>query len=226
MAKIQTSIGVIIAALCCWTGASLAQTEAQCLQGFAVKSGKSVTYIAANANGQFKAPVTMTCIEAETFRERLYITMDKGIYDSEVVLREKLAKSKASLDKLERELQTAVDAAAIKAKIAAATVIVYTPAAIASTAACASAVVDGVGIVACGPAVKSALAATSGWIALTSFAGDVAALKAKAQSEIQKNNTAIAAITQQMDATKAKNIKENYSTLFVAICRAVKEQCL
>jgi hypothetical protein len=226
MAKIHTSIAVVVATLCCWTGTSFAQTEAQCQQGFAVKSGKSVTYIAVNANGQFKAPATMTCNEAEAFRERLYISMDKGIYDSEVILKGKLATSKAALDKLEQELQTAVDAVTIKAKIAAATVIVYTPAAIASTAACVSAVIDGFGIVACGPAVKNSLAATSGWIALTSFAGDVATLKAKAQAEIQKNKTALAAITQQLDATKAKNIKEYYSNLFVAICRAVREQCL
>ena len=223
MNRIDAIAVVMILALCCWTKPSIAQTEAQCLKGFAVKPGKSVTYIAANASGQFKAPVTMTCDEAETFRERLYISMDKGIYEFEIVLRSKLAASKTALDKLEQELKTAVDAVAIKAKIAAATVIVYTPAAIASTAACISAVIDGVGIVACGPAVKNSLAATSGWTALTLFAGDVATLKANAQAEIQKNRTAIGAITQQLDATKAKNIRENYSNLFVAICRAVKE---
>ena len=112
MAKIHTSIAVVVATLCCWTGTSFAQTEAQCLQGFAVKPGKSVTYIVANASGQSKAPVTMTCNEAETFRERLYISMDKGIYDSEVILKGKLATSKAALEKLEQELQTSVDAVA------------------------------------------------------------------------------------------------------------------
>lgn len=214
------------AALFCMTDSSLAQTEAQCLQSFAVKPDKSVSYIAVNAGGQFKAPVTMTCVQAENFRERLYISMDKNIYDSETILRAKLAASATALDKLEQELNSAVDSAAIKAKVATATVIVYTPAAIASTVACISAVIDGVGVVACGPAVKNSLSATAGWIALTTFAGDVATLKANAKAEIQKNKAAIAALTQQLDVTKAKNIKDNYSNLFVAICRAVKDQCL
>lgn len=219
-----TSIFSATAILCFCTGASLAQTEAECLQSFAVKP-QAVTYIAVNSSGQIKAPVTMTCNEAEAFRERLYVSMDKGIYDSEIVLRSKLATSTAALDKLEKELQTAVDAVAIKAKISAATAIVYTPAAIASTVACISSVVNGVGIVACGPAVRNSLAATSGWIALTTFVGDAATLKANAQSEIQKNRVAITLVTQQLDAATARNIKDNYSNLFVAICRAVKEQC-
>lgn len=226
MNRIFTGAIVVAATLFCMTDSSFAQTEAQCLQGFAVKPANSVTYIAANAAGNLKAPVTMTCIQAETFRERLYISMDKNIYDSEIVLKAKLTASATALNKLEQELNTAVDAVAIKTKIAAATAIVYTPAAIVSTAACISAVIDGVGIVACGPAVKNSLSATAAWTALTSFTGDVATLKANAQAEIQKNKAAIAAVTQQLDATKAKNIRDHYSNLFVAICRAVREQCL
>jgi hypothetical protein len=217
---------VLLLGLCCWSNYAHSQTEAECLQSFAVKQGNSVSYIASSMNGQIKAPATMSCLEAETFRERLYVGMDKGLYDSETVLRSRLTASKSALEKLEIDLKDAVDAAAVKAKLAAAGAIVYTPAAVASTVACISAVIDGAGVVACGPAAKNSLAATTAWVTLSSFTGDIAKLKANAQGEIQKIKSTINTVSQQLDATKTKNITENYSNLFVAICRAVKQQCL
>jgi hypothetical protein len=217
---------VVLIGLCCWSHHAHSQTEAECLQSFVVKQGNNVSYITSNMNGTIKAPVTMSCVDAETFRERLYVGMDKGLYDSESVLRSRLTASKSAMERLEGDLKDAVDAVAIKAKLAAAGAIVYTPAAIASTAACISAVIDGVGVVACGPVVKNSLSATTAWVTLTSFTGDIAKLKAIAQGEIQKAKTTISTVSQQLDATKAKNIRDNYSNLFVAICRAVKEQCL
>jgi hypothetical protein len=92
--------------------------------------------------------------------------------------------------------------------------------------ACASAVVDGIGLAACGPAVKNSLAATTAWISLQSFAGDAAALRTAARGEIGRIQALISKTEQQLDATKAKSMKDHYSNLFVAICRAVKEQCL
>jgi hypothetical protein len=51
-------------------------------------------------------------------------------------------------------------------------------------------------------------------------------LKTRARIEIGKAQAAIASLNQQLDATRAKIIKNNYSQLFLGISRAVQQQCL
>lgn len=204
-----------------------AQTEAQCLQGFAVKPNKSVTYLVVDPSGQTKVSTnTMTCVDAERFRERLYISMDKGIYDSEQSLRGRLTAADSALTKLSADLAAANDEARTKALISGGSVTMATVSAIGMTAACASAVVNGAGVAACGGAVATSYAAMKEWSELVSSAQSWAATKTAAQAEITKQRARVTALSQQLDATRAKNIRDNYSALFVGICRAVKDQCL
>jgi hypothetical protein len=98
--------------------------------------------------------------------------------------------------------------------------------AIATTVACASAPVTGAGLAACGVAAGSAVAAVQAWDDFRIHTGTVLELKTKALVEMQKLDTEITILEQQLSAASAQNIKNNYSHLFLAICRAVREQCL
>jgi hypothetical protein len=206
---------------------ALSQTESQCLQSFNVKTDKNVTYIATDQAGQHKVSVnTMSCVDAERFRTTLYVAMDKQIYDSEQVLKNQLAAAQSALDKLTNDLNSTNNQANMKAILLGAGTTFATLKAISTTAACASTVVDGVGIAACGPAAASAIAAIAAWEGFKSHTGTAASLKSAALAEIQKRQSEITALSPQLNAAKAKNMKDNYSQLFVAICRAVHDQCL
>jgi hypothetical protein len=219
---LATVLGLLFAA-----SPGLSQTESQCLQSIDVKANKAVTYIAIDASKKNKIAINnMSCVDAERFRERLYVSMGKRLYESEQVINSKLNEAKSELNKLSNDVSALNDDSALKAKILGATVTVATVYAISTTAACASAVVDGVGIAACGPAARAAIAAVAAWTALQSHVGTAASLRSTTQVEIQKQQSVIAALSQQLDAAKAENMKDKYSLLFVGICRAVREQCL
>lgn len=206
---------------------ALAQTESQCLQSFNVDTKKNVSYIAVDPNAKYKVTInTASCVDAERFRERLYVSMDKGLYASEETLKNRLATAQKAVDKLKSDLDNLNDTAAVKAKILGTVTTVATVYAISTTAACASAVVDGLGIAACGPAARASVAAVAAWSAFGSHTGTIAALKSAAQTEIEKQQSALTTVSNELTAAQAKNMKENYSNLFVGICRAVQEQCL
>jgi hypothetical protein len=227
-AKITTLFIMIISvAWFAFCSPAISQTEAECMQTFAVKPEKNVTYIATDANGSFKPSVTsMSCTDAELFREKLFVSMDRNIYDSEASLVAKLASSQQAIQQIQQQVNGAADASAVKARVAGATAIITTPWAIATTVTCASAVVDGAGLAACGAAARAAISATAAWVAFSSASGDVASVKQKANAEIAKVQQTINSTQQQLDASRAANAKNNYSQLFVGICRAVKQQCL
>jgi len=202
-------------------------SESDCLRSFDVKPDRFVTYIAADPTDTYKVEInSMSCVAAEMFREKLYVSMDKDLYDSESALRTALSDSKTKLENLRGELANANDKNIAAAKMRGVGVTIASVAAIQTTAACASAVVNGVGIVMCGPAVGASYGAYVAWNDLIEFSGTLAALKTKADAEITRHLGTIGALEQQLDATSAKNMRENYSALFVAICHAVEKQCL
>jgi hypothetical protein len=168
----------------------------------------------------------MSCSDAELFRVKLYVSMDRRMYNSEESLRSRLASAKQAIQHLQQQVNAATDAAALKTLVASATAIVTTPWAIATTVTCASAVVDGAGLAACGPAARAATAAIAAWVASSSAAGDVASVKQKANAEITKVQGTIDSTQQQLDAVRAASARDHYSQLFLGICRAVKQQCL
>lgn len=209
------------------THSASGQTEQDCLRSFNVNNQRNVTYIASDPTDRFKVSTnTLSCVDAEKFRERLFISMDKNLYASEQSLRTKLQEATAVLVKLRNDLNSNVDAAKTKAEILGAATTIATLYAITTTAACATAVVDGAGIAACGPAARASMAAVVAWHQLSSHAGTTAAFRIAALAEIQKQEAAVSTILQQINATKAKNMRDNYSALFVGICRAVRQQCL
>jgi hypothetical protein len=217
-------VGLI--SICFHAAPAIAQTEAECLRNFAVKD-RSVTYIAVDPANRYRVSVnSMSCASAEAFRARLYVSMDKSLYDSEQILRSKLTAAESALSALSSDLESMNDQAAIKARLLAVNVTIQTLAAITTTAACASAVINGAGLGACGAAAATSISTVLAWEDFKAHAGSTAALKSAAQTEIRKQRSSITALSQQLDATKAKNMKENYSQLFVAICRAVQQQCL
>jgi hypothetical protein len=204
-----------------------AQTEAQCLSSFNVSTTKNVTYAFVGTGGQNKVNVTtMSCVKAENFRTQLYVSMDRNIYDSEVSLRSQLTAARTALSKLRTDLNSAASDASVRALMLGAAATVATVAAISTTTACASAPITGVGLAACGGAVGSGVGAVVAWDDFKTQAGTFAALKASAMTEIGKREAAIATLSQQLNAASAANMKNNYSQLFLAICRAVREQCL
>jgi ElaB/YqjD/DUF883 family membrane-anchored ribosome-binding protein len=206
---------------------AFSQSEQDCLQSFDVKPDRIVTYIAINPTDTYKVDINpMSCVAAEMFREKLYVSMDKNLYDSESVLRVALSDSKAKLQKLRDDLEAVADKKKAAALMRGVGVTIATVTAIQTTAACASAVVNGVGVAACGAAVGTSYGAYEAWNSLIEFSGEQAELRANAQAEITKHLGQIGTLEKQLDATSAKNIHENYSSLFVAICRAVNEQCL
>ena len=224
--SLQLSI-IVLLAISIDRPTAWAQTEAQCLQGFDVDPAKFVTYFAVDENHQFEVPInSMSCVDAELFRERLFVQMDKNIYQSEAQIISALDMAESKLTDLQGALNNSVDKAQVKAAVLGAVTVVATVYAVSTTAACASAVVDGVGIAACGPAVRGSVAAVGAWAALQSHANSVAELKAAALKEITKQRGLIGALRQETDAASADMIKRNYSTLFNSICRAVQEQCL
>lgn len=202
------------------------QTEAECLQSFNVKAERDVTYIGVDAIGNFKIPVTTSCLNAELFREKLFVSMNKNQYLSEIAIRSKLADAKLSLSKLRADLQGAAESANMKALVLGSVVVVSTTYAISTTLACASAVVDGVGIVACGPAARASVGAVAAWAAFQYHAGSAMELKTKILEEIKKHEKIIEDASNLLTAAQAVKMKDNYSALFVGICRAVKQQCL
>lgn len=206
---------------------AFSQSEIECMQSFAVNPDKTVTYIASDPSGSRKPSVTITsCVNAELFREKLYISIDKNTYDSEATLRAKLSSARNSIQQIQLQVNAATDAAKVGALIKGAGVIVATPLAITTTATCASGFVTGVGLAACGGVATASLAAVVAWYEFTSAAGDLAATKQKANAEIDKIQAMIVSTEQQLNAAIAGDMKNNYSQLFVGICRAVKAQCL
>jgi hypothetical protein len=202
------------------------QTEDECLQTFNVQPGKSVTYIASDATGMRKAPVTTSCGSAELFREKLYIAIDKNTYDSITVLRSRLSTAKQQVQQIKVQVNAATDAARVGAIIKGAVVVVTTPLAVTTTAACASGLINGAGLAACGVAAGASVEAVSAWYDFKAVANDLAATKQKANGQIQKIQDLITSTETQLNATLAGDMKNNYSQLFIGICRAVKQQCL
>ncbi|MUZ55962.1 hypothetical protein [Agrobacterium vitis] len=188
---------------------------------------KFVTYIAADsAHKNLVFVNSMSCVDAERFRERLFVSMDRGIYESEDMIRSSLVDASASLQQLETSLAAEIDATQVKALVLGSATVVSTVYAISTTAACASAVINGGGIAACGPAARGSVAAVAAWAAFSSTMESAGNLKALAIKEIDKQRGIVTGLEQQLNAAMADSMRVNYSNLFVAICTAVREQCL
>jgi hypothetical protein len=207
------------------SSASHSQSMGECLQSFNVSASKSVLYIFAGPKNV--SINSMSCVDAELFREQLFISMNKDVYDSEVNLRSKIAELRQSLAVLKADILNAANKAAVDSLLTVYDVAFSTAGAVGLTATCATVVIgDAPAVVACGAAAGAIVNAGRAWKNAHEGLGTLVEVKANATKAIDAKLSALTTLEQQLDATMAQNIKDNYADLFVSICRAVKEQCL
>lgn len=207
------------------SSASHSQSMGECLQSFNVSTSKSVLYIFAGP--QNVSINSMSCIDAELFREQLFINMNNDVYDSEVNLRSKIAELQQSLAVLRGDVLNAGNKAAVDSLLTVYDVAFSTAGAVGLTATCATVVIgDAPAVAACGVAAGAIINAGRAWKNAHEGLGTLIQVKADATKAIDAKLSALTALEQQLNATMAQNIKDNHSDLFVSICRAVKEQCL
>ena len=216
----------IVSLICAAATTSFAQSDQACLQSFAVKPDRSVGYIAVDTTGQFKVIEPMKCPDAERFRERIFLSTNEKLFDSEQTLLAVLAAAEQSLNALEMRLKESNDKAQIKSSILGTVVVVNSTWAIATIASCGSGLVNGAGLAACGPAIRAAAASSVAWYALVDYVGSAAEMKAAALSLVAEQRQTTVGLRKSLDTVRAANMKENRSGLFLAVCHAVKQQCM
>ena len=202
-----------------------AQTMNECLQSFNVDASKSVVYIFSGSR-QFDINA-MSCVNAELFREEIFVNMDRGLYDSEANLRAQISDGQAKLTQMSIDLAATSNKAGIKALLDNSKVVSSTTGATVLSVTCATAVVgDAPALAACGSAFVAVAKAVNDWNDAVDAATPLIKAKAAGQWAIAEEQSLLTALEQQLDATTAQNAKDNYSDLFLSICSAVKAQCM
>jgi hypothetical protein len=215
-------------ALTCAVGtpSAFAQTDQECLQSFAVRADRGMAYIAVDTAGTYKVAEAMTCPDAELFRGRLFLSMNQKLFDSEQALRAGLADAERTLKDTETLLQESTDKAKMKSTILGAAATVNSTWAIVTVASCGSGLLNGAGLAACGPAIRASAASVAAWYMLSEYAGSVSDMKKTAVKLVAEQRRTMDQAKTALSGVQVASMKENRRSLFLAVCRAVKQQCM
>jgi uncharacterized protein GlcG (DUF336 family) len=208
---------------------SRSQTVDQCMANFNVNTSKSVTYLLIGTPNQQQVAASATCVDAEKMREAMYrmpgaLTLQS--YSTAGTLRAALANSRSALAGKRQELANAGSSFQVDTWLNGTLLGAGAGMTAASGTLCISGLWDGAGLAACGRA----------FVGLLTFIKSGRALQPSASDFVQKRNALINDIRAFEDQMKSLEEKLNdanvqqargtYNSTFLAICKAVRDQCL